>query len=121
MDSGPGHFPTAGCWGGADGLRRKPGARDPPAAPFPKVRAQPGQGRGLQAGWGSHDATVTAAGQGAWPWGRLEGKPQQPECHSAGTRGAGRRGCLVATSPQSPAGPLGGTTQLLRAKSSVWR
>lgn len=106
MDSGPGHFPgNRRLLGGADGLRQSLGPETLQQPPFP-ARAQPGQGRGAsrQAG-GSRDATVTAAGQGAWPWGRLESKPQQPECLSAGTRGAAETGCLVPTSPQSSRAP----------------
>lgn len=59
-------------------------------------------------------------GRRAWPWGRPDSKPQQLSFTVTAGAGGGETGCLVATSPR-PSRALGGTTWLLRAKSSVWR
>lgn len=105
MDSGPGTSWESPAAGSADGLRAKPGTetlQQPPPQQGPSL----GRGGGFQAGWRVCGATVTAAGQGAWPWGRLEGKPQQPSVTVCGSaRGRGETGCLVATSPQSNRAP----------------
>lgn len=124
-DSSAGHFPgNRQLRGGADSLRRSPGPETPPAAPLPRkgpAWAGAGQGASRRAGGCAMPRPLPQLqGRRAWPWGRLDSKPQQLSFTVTAGVGGGETGCLAATSPR-PSRALGGTTWLLRAKSSVWR